>query len=356
MTYQYNGLAKAPKVIYSLLQGLLITLLASVPSYTTAAINQQLDTNTQIQTITCHQEYNHSSIVNLSSSGSQDVDVHKYMLGHEKISAGLNPEAGVQLLKEAALNGLSEAQVDLAVMFHDGKHLERDVKQAYYWAQRAALQDNCLGQFWLAHLYNKGEGTDKDVDRAIELYEQAAQQGLYIAALDLGIIYHLSLKQADKAEVWYRQAAQHGEARANNNLGFLLKEKPFSVADDYIPLFELAGEQGHGGAYASLFNFYNEGDGVVKNQATANKWLIKLAQTGDVNGQYHLARRMLQGEGMPKDRPGALVWLAVCQQNGGGLSEVLPELEIEVSELQGPLVIVKARQCVASKYQSCPGI
>ena len=94
------------------------------------------------------------------------------------------PEA-LQLLKQPAERGYADAQSRLAVIYHDGKGVEKDFVKAFYWYERAAMQGEVNAQILLAGMYYRGEGVDPDIGEAIRWYRKAANQGSPVAQMML---------------------------------------------------------------------------------------------------------------------------------------------------------------------------
>ena len=96
-------------------------------------------------------------------------------------------EMGWALLAAEAGDAFSMYQVALAYRF--GYPCERDAIQAYMWAVRGAEQGrsecNCL----LGILYENGEGCTRNIHKAIEYYDAAAQRGILAAIARLVELY-----------------------------------------------------------------------------------------------------------------------------------------------------------------------
>lgn len=118
----------------------------------------------------------------------------------------------------------------------------------------------------------KGDGISKDVDRAIRLYEKAAEAGDADAMSELGLCLADGdgvKKNMDKALDWLRKAAGQGHALAMFNLGVC----------------------------------YNIGEGVAKDDGEAFDWFIRSAQQAAPVALYEMAVVYDTGiaGGMPKD-------------------------------------------------------
>lgn len=79
-------------------------------------------------------------------------------------------------------------------------------------------------QLYLAHIYENGLGTSKDLSMAFAWYQKAAEQGQAIAQFNLGFFYKEGLGTAvnhQQAIYWYKKSAQQGNVYALHNLGYM---------------------------------------------------------------------------------------------------------------------------------------
>ena len=88
----------------------------------------------------------------------------------------------------------------------------------------AAAQGHVGAQCFLGLMYDEGQGVERDVDRAIELYTQA---GTAEAMYNLGLLLQSERQDVDGAEASYRAAiaADPKYADPHSNLGVLLSNK-----------------------------------------------------------------------------------------------------------------------------------
>ena len=75
-----------------------------------------------------------------------------------------------------AAAGDPDAQVNLGWMYHEGKGVPRDYKEAVELYEKAAEQGYAPGQAYLASAYAEGKGVDKDYQKALELFRKAIAQ------------------------------------------------------------------------------------------------------------------------------------------------------------------------------------
>jgi TPR repeat protein len=121
-----------------------------------------------------------------------------------------------------------------------------------------------------AKKYGKGEGVEKNLTLAFELYQKAAEMGLDSAQNNLGACYADALgvfEDKEKAFYWYQKAA----------------------------------EQGHALAQANLASCYTRGNGVPIDEKKALEWCQKSAAQGNTNGMMKLAVIYYEGNAVPRD-------------------------------------------------------
>ena len=117
-----------------------------------------------------------------------------------------------------AKQGDADAQLNLGVMYANGKGVLKDDKQATKWYQKAADQGNASAQYNLGVRYENGKGVLKDDKQAVKWYQKAADQGNASAQYNLGAMYADStvvLKDLSKAKYWIKKAYENPDASAS---------------------------------------------------------------------------------------------------------------------------------------------
>ena len=143
--------------------------------------------------------------------------------------------------------------------------------------------------------------------KAEEIFRKYAEQGDADAQFCLGLLlecgygkvkFSLPINEEDlekwkESVVWYRKAADQGDARAMRALGMAYsepKETPWfwpTIArvdrdmEQAAEWFRKAAELGDFAAQRNLGYLYLKGKGVEKDKAEARKWLEKAAAQGD---------------------------------------------------------------------------
>jgi TPR repeat protein len=117
------------------------------------------------------------------------------------------------------------AQYWIALMYEQGNGLDKSHEKAIQFLQMAADNGNSPALYDLASLYNVGSGgISKDVPHACELFEKAANRGNVPAMHNAGYCYQVGLggkKDEGKAIEYYTKAAEGGSVRSQRNLGIL---------------------------------------------------------------------------------------------------------------------------------------
>ncbi len=94
-------------------------------------------------------------------------------------------ELAVQTLTSLAEDGAPVAMVRLASLYHRGEGVERNIEKAVDLYLSAAELGNAEAQFNLGNMYLLGEGVDEDESWALTFYRLAAKQGHPLAAANL---------------------------------------------------------------------------------------------------------------------------------------------------------------------------
>src|SRR6185312_11430136 len=99
---------------------------------------------------------------------------------------------------------------------------KKKLEKAIELYQKAAEQGYAAAQNNLGGCYYNGTGVEKDEQKAVKWYQKAAEQGYAAAQNNLGTCYYNGTgveKNKQKEVEWYLKAAEQGYAAAQNNLG-----------------------------------------------------------------------------------------------------------------------------------------
>jgi TPR repeat protein len=223
---------------------------------------------------------------------------------------------GLQLLRNSATNGFVPAMVNLGLLFESGEYVPRDYNEAFYWFTQAAEKNNPDGLLELGGCHHYGLGTTRDLTKAAECYQRAAELTNYVAMKSLGCLLMEDRpgvqKDTEAAKAWLLRAAKEGgNRRAMFNLGVLCgtNVSDTTAMAEAFQWFKQSAELGDGLACHQLANFYYRGWGGVQTNAEAYRsWRLKAAISGATAAQYDMGAAYRTGEGVAKDIEAALVW------------------------------------------------
>jgi TPR repeat protein len=172
----------------------------------------------------------------------------------------------------------SLAKIDYGTNLYDEYTSSTHESQLNYYEVnfRAAVLENTLGLMSL-----KGEGTDKDLTKAYEWFNKAANRGLPESKHNLGLMYANGYgvkKDIAKAYNWFHKAALLGNVKAMATIAtFHIDEindkKNLALAHVW---FDLAGKHGLEGAHKHRDNIalLLPQEYINKAQEVANNWII----------------------------------------------------------------------------------
>lgn len=158
-------------------------------------------------------------------------------------------EIGPLALREAAADGDSRAQFEIAAIYAEGQSVEQDFEAAATWYERAAAQGFAPAAYRLGTLYEHGRGLDRDLQQAKLWYQRAADAGNRMAMHNLAAIHaggELDEQDFSTAAQWFQAAAERGMMDSQFNLGMLYARGlgvPQNLEQSY-KWFSLAAAQG----------------------------------------------------------------------------------------------------------------
>ena len=140
--------------------------------------------------------------------------------------------------RRRAEQGDADAQALLAVVYFNGRGVERDYGEALRWARLAAEQGNASGQSVIGMAYRSGNGVARDPAEAARWLRLGAEQGDVTAQTFLGLLYlgGDGVAQDDvSAYVWLTLADASGQTvgpgRARDRLARRMTPEQLSEAE-----------------------------------------------------------------------------------------------------------------------------
>jgi tetratricopeptide (TPR) repeat protein len=181
---------------------------------------------------------------------------------------------------------------------------------AYDLLKSLADSGNAVALYYLAKMYQEGQGVAQDLNEAIFLYEKSAEKEFVTAYLQLAFIYYMDadFEDADfkKAFYWFNRAAIASNSEGQFWLGVL----------------------------------YKIGNGVGQDNGMALTWFRRSARQGNVQAQYKVAEMIYFHEtslGLTDDDQ-VLKWakLAALKGHEGALDLLKELLKEKQKELSSP--------------------
>ena len=269
---------------------------------------------------------------------------------------GKNLDDAIPLYKKAAEGGDWRAQHVLAEIYSSGESVSLDYAEALKWALLAA--DNygtadvlCL----VGKCYEGGLGTEKNMTKAFQYYQKAAQKDSSEAkaALErigetLGDNLYGDVKfgpgapDTDKTECRkvYLEAVE-GHPGAEYEMGNILSEGIYCVLvnkKEAFGWYMKAAEHGFADAQYKVARFYSRGekDVVNWNDEEKFKWYWEAASQGHVESMRGVADSLYYGAGVDKDAERAKIWYARAAKAGDDVSFKMlrDHWELDDEELQ----------------------
>jgi TPR repeat protein len=188
-----------------------------------------------------------------------------------------------------------------------GRGVERDLAEAVRWLEKAAAAGRPQAAALLADLYSRGDGVQRDDERARELDLQAAALGVSPSEMRLGYaaMYPQDPAARDPAAAvpWLKAAAEQDHPMALYLLGQLYFSGQGVEADAELGwrLFTRAAELGYPPASAEAGRHLLVDDAAADDVQRGLYFLNKAASSAYAPGEYYLAKVYLNGRHVAPD-------------------------------------------------------
>nr|WP_321402113.1 alpha/beta hydrolase-fold protein [uncultured Desulfobacter sp.] len=211
----------------------------------------------------------------------------------------------------------------------------RDANTAFGYYYQAAQSGSVPAQYAVGKAYERGDGVQKDMPKAMLWYKKAGAKGSNSALLDIGILYFRGEQVAQdykQALEYFKLAWKYGHMKAPRYIG-IIYEQGLGVQPDYteaLKFYKKASNAGDITAAARIGWLYERGLGVVQSYETAIKWYLKAAPTPEEAAE-NIHPRVLalsrlgylyeKGLGVGQDTAKALAWYKVAAEDGDTFAE-----------------------------------
>ncbi len=224
-----------------------------------------------------------------------------------------------QQMTTKAEAGDVDAALTLGYMYLYGENgVTQNSEKAFKYYSMAAEKKDIIALNNLGSLYFNGIGTSRNIEKAVSLFDEAAQLGNNEAAVNLAFIY-LSSQKASTPEIRERaiklfsQAAQGGNITAQYMLG-MIYYNGFGVAKDYDTAFRNLRKAASkfDEAQYQLAQLYMNAEGTPRNYGNAVNNLARAAQQGHIKSMILLGDILSSGRNYPLNVFDAYVWYNIA--------------------------------------------
>ncbi len=174
-------------------------------------------------------------MINLIKLAEQGDVNSQYELGIKYYQKG-EEELAFAWIKEAAEQGLSDAQIDLAKCYKRGIGVGQDFHCALCWYEKAAQQGNADAMNELALHYYNGQGCNVDYSKTLMWFEEAAHLGHPQATFNLGVSYAEGVivkRDMAKAKKLFLQAEELGSEEASSALANMDDDDDYDYDEEF---------------------------------------------------------------------------------------------------------------------------
>lgn len=270
-------------------------------------------------------------------SAEQGVAEGQFFLGQALFlgkGTDKNEAEALSWCEKAAAQGFAPAQYWVGVALAQGEcGLSKDIPKGVGLVRKAALQGHTEAQVVLAKAYLNGSGVARDPKEAVVWYRKAAEAGDAKSQLWIGSVYLKGYRDAGvqvdetQGEKWLLEAARQGEATAHETLGRYLFAKgnhlrPLNDDGDWSGAFQWwvkAARMGHAEAQFWVSAALEKGKrGVKMDEKQAGHWLEEAAQRGYVPAQMALGDAYKKGtRGIKRNYVEAYKWFKLVAGSQG---------------------------------------
>lgn len=190
--------------------------------------------------------------------------------------------------------------------------------EAIKWYLKA---DNDEAKERLIHIYEKGKGVEKNLDKAAELCYEIYLKHKYSYG-QKAASYCLKAAEYGYKQAWYAIAECYWFGKGIEKNG-----------TNAFRWYKKAAEYGEADAQAKIGDFYYYGDAIEKNDKLAFEWWHKAAEQNHACSQYNLGISYITGNGTTKNLNQAFIWLERASDNGNADAKYLLATWYEEGEI-----------------------
>jgi uncharacterized protein len=249
------------------------------------------------------------------------------MLFHRGLFGSNGMAQAVYYYTYAAERQNDQSQMNLGVLYRDGNGVPQDFGQAMHWFQLAAAQGHAGAMVEIGRLYRFGQGVESNLSEAMRWFQKAVdEKNSPLGQANLALVYE-SQGQSQRAIALYEEAANQGSVDAMIQLYTIYWEGQ-EVPTNRVKAIEWITKAGNtGNAYAEFMVGYHyetrrweyHGAQLVYTSPhwpEAFHWYRLSAKQNWPAGQYHLGMLYLRGKGVEIDEARGLELVRAAVDQG----------------------------------------
>ena len=147
------------------------------------------------------------------------------------------------MLKASADQGFPQAEYTIGKLLYEGKTVEKDLTKAIEYLEKAAERGNPYAAY-LAGKIRLTEDSVKDIEKAIRNFEIAAQAGNAYAEYQIGRLFFFGSdvpRDEDKGMEYLKSSAEHGNEYAEKLINSIKSNRNWSAGLGALRLFRHLG-------------------------------------------------------------------------------------------------------------------
>ncbi len=218
----------------------------------------------------------------------------------------------------------NNAKIEKAINLYYGYGCEKDYNEAFKIAKNYERVDNPTLKYILGVLYICGYGKKSDIDKGVSLLWEAIDAGYVDAEAYIGYYYAIGRKDLKNGMKYLISAANKGSLDANYWLYQIYydKQDPRTMFKYLVRVAELGDvEFQYEAGIRYLYGKY----GADLDYKKGIKWLNIAANKGSFKAQYELSYAYYKGYGVDKNMYTCLKWLKMSADNGYSKAKILME-------------------------------
>ena len=225
-----------------------------------------------------------------------------------------------------------------AMNLWQGNGVEKDIPRAVELFERAAGEDHHVESMkMLSWIYSQGDGVAVDERKIRKYIKMAAEAGDTDCQFAMGEVLLSDKDPAKKKKCvpWFERAAEQNHPEAQRTLGIFCSTGKYLPKDDEkaVYWFQKAADQNDGQAQLMLGLALRDGVGTPKDEKKAFSHFLRSAHTGNAEARYHVAVCYINGTGTPRNTQKAETYLRQAAQQGFAPAiELMEKSGLELSE------------------------